>query len=63
MSDEDFVFELYRTIRENLKRIINEECDYSNVKFWGNDIIERIQHLCYLKKKILSRKAREGVKK
>ena len=56
MKDEDFVFELYRTIRENLKRIINEEFDYSNVKFWGNDIIERVQHLCYLKKKILKGK-------
>lgn len=59
MKDEDFVFELYRTIREDLKRIINEEFDYSNVKFWGNDIIERVQHLCLLKKRILKRKESE----
>lgn len=56
MKDEDFVFELYRYIREDLKRIINEECDYDNIKFWGNDIIEKVKHLCFLKKRIIKRK-------
>ena len=58
MKDEDFIYELYRFIREDLKRIINEECDYDNVKFWGNDIIEKVKHLCFLKKKVFKEKER-----
>ncbi len=56
MTDEDFIFELYRSIRINLRRIVNEESDYDNIKFWGNDIIERVQHLCRLKKRIIKEK-------
>ena len=58
MSDEDLIFEDYRRIRENLKRIINEEKEFDNIKFWGNDTIERVKFLCQLKKRVLSRKER-----
>ncbi len=56
MTDEEFVLELYSDIRQDLKRIVNEENDYFNVKFWGTDIVERVQHMCRLKKAILKRK-------
>lgn len=58
MSDEDLIFEDYRRIRENLKRIINEEKEFDNIKFWGNDTIERVKFLCQLKKRVLSQKER-----
>lgn len=56
MSDEELLLEQYRMIREDLKRIVNEEKEYDNAKFWGNDILERVKFMCYLKKKILKRK-------
>ena len=58
MSDEDLIFEDYRRIRENLKRIINEEKEFDNIKFWCNDTIERVKFLCQLKKRVLSQKER-----
>lgn len=58
MSDEDLIFEDYRRIRENLKRIINEEKEFDNIKFWGNDTIERVKFLCQLKKRVMSQKER-----
>ena len=58
MSDEDLIFEDYRRIRENLKRIINEEKEFDNIKFWGNATIERVKFLCQLKKRVLSQKER-----
>ena len=58
MSDEDLIFEQYRMLRENLKRIINEEKEFDNIKFWGNDTIERIKFLCRLKKRVIQRNER-----
>ena len=59
MTDEDLIYEDYRRIRENLKRIINEEKEFDNIKFWGNDTIERVKFLCHLKKKVIQRKEKE----
>lgn len=60
MTDEDLIFEQYRMLRENLKRIINEEKEYEYIKFWGNDIIERVKFLCHLKKRVIQRKERSN---
>ena len=59
MSDEDFLLELYSSIRSSLKKIINEEENIEDVKFWSIDIIERVQHICRVKKRIIKKK---GVK-
>lgn len=57
MSNEDLIFEDYRRIRESLKNIINEEMEYDNIKFWGNDVIERVKFLCLLKKKVIKERS------
>ena len=59
MTNEDFIFEEYRFIRQDLKRIVNEEEDIDNIKFWGNDIIERTKFMCHLKKKVIKKKLEE----
>lgn len=58
MNDEDLIFEQYRMLRENLKKIINEEKELDNIKFWGNDTIERVKFLCSLKKRVIQRNER-----
>lgn len=63
MTDDDFLLELYADVRQALKRVVNEEENYDNVKFWGTDIIERVQHMCRLKKRIIKRKEQENENK
>ena len=59
MSNEDLIYEDYRRIRESLKNIINEEKEYDNIKFWGNDVIERVKFLCLLKKKVIQERSKK----
>lgn len=56
MNDEEILLEQYKFVREDLKRIVNEENEYDNVKFWGNDIVERVRFMCHLKQKIFKGK-------
>lgn len=60
MSDEDLIFEDYRRIRESLRNIINEEKEYDNIKFWGNDVIDRVKFLCLLKKKVIKERSKKN---
>lgn len=60
MSDEDLIFEDYRRIRESLRNIINEEKEYDNIKFWGNDVIERVKFLCLLKKNVIKERSKKN---
>lgn len=56
MREEEFLYEQYKFIREDLKRIVNEEEDLGEVRFWVDDVIDRIKYIKYLKKKIFERK-------
>lgn len=56
MSKEDLLYEQYRQVNVFLKRIINEEKDISNVKFYFEEIQLKIAYIYKLKQKIIKDK-------
>lgn len=56
MSKEDLLYEQYRQINIFLKRIINEEKDISNVKFYVEEIQLKIAYIYKLKQRIIKDK-------
>ena len=54
MREENIILEQYKFIRESLKILIN---DYTIIKFYGNDIIERVQFIAHLKKKLIKERS------
>ena len=44
MSSEDLLYEQYRQVNIFLKRIINEEKDISNVKFYVDEVQLKIAY-------------------
>lgn len=60
METEDLLYEQYRQINVYLKRIINEEKDIQDVKFYIEESQHKLAYIYKLKERILKKK---GAKK
>lgn len=59
MKAEDLLFEQYRLVNSYLKRIINEEEDLQDIKFFVEEVQHKLNYIYKLKQKIIKQKKEE----
>lgn len=53
MSTEDIILEQYRMVNLYLKRVINNDSDYDDVKFFIEEIQHKLTYILKLKRKTI----------